>query len=93
MQNYTSVIVPKMEEAFVNLGSKFEGDPDVAIIFAGVSQMNHLLQFLYQEGTQLQANHVQAIQVKQELDSALLEAVAELSVKLYFILYFIIFLY
>jgi hypothetical protein len=81
MQNYTTVVVPKMEEAFKNLGAKYESDPDVAIIFSGVSQMNGLLQRFFQEGTQLQADHAQAIQGKQELDSALLEAVAELSVQ------------
>ena len=81
MQNYTDVIVPKIEEAFRNLGAKFAGDPDVAIAYAGIGEMHNLLQFLYREGTQLHADHVQAIQVKQELDESLLQSVAELSVQ------------
>ena len=45
MQNYATVVVPKMEEDFRKLGAKFEGNPDIAIIFAGVGEMNSLLQF------------------------------------------------
>ena len=81
MQNYSTVIVPKMEEAFKNLGAKYEADPDLAIIFKGVSKMDDFIQILYREGTQLQADHVEAIQGKQELDSALLQTVAALSVQ------------
>jgi hypothetical protein len=81
MQNYTDVIVPKIEEAFRNLGAKFAGDPDVAIAYAGIGEMHNVIQFLYREGTQLHADHVQAIQVKQELDENLLQSVAELSVQ------------
>ncbi len=81
MQNYTNVIVPKMEEAFKNLGAKFAGDPDIGILYAGVSEINSLLQLLYREGTQLHADHAQAIQAKQELDESLLQSVAELSLQ------------
>ena len=81
MQNYTTVVVPKMEEALRHLGSKFEGDPDVAIVYAGIGEMNNFIQILYREGTQLQADHVEAIQGKQELDNALILSVAELSVQ------------
>jgi hypothetical protein len=81
MQTYTDVIVPKLEEAFRNLGAKFAGDPDIAIAYAGIGEMHNIIQFLYREGTQLQADHVQAIQVKQELDESLLQSVAELSVQ------------
>ncbi len=81
MQNYTDVIVPKIEEAFRNLGAKFAGDPDIAIAYAGIGEMHNIIQFLYREGTQLQADHAQAIQAKQELDESLLLSVADLSVQ------------
>jgi hypothetical protein len=81
MQKYNSVIIPKMEKAFENIGAKFMGDPDVAIIYAGVSEMHNLLTTFYAEGTQLKADHVEAVQEKQELDEKLLLSVAELSVQ------------
>ena len=81
LQNYHTVVVPNMEQAFNNLGAKYSGDPDIAALFTGVREMNNLITTFYTEGTQLHANHAQAVQEKQEIDENLLQSVAELSVQ------------